>query len=154
MSMKKWLINVPLFFVIGMILTACSVSNPFIQNVPVTKNKNGATFITGQGKSVAVAPVKESSEPISGHLSSSMDELDKSKMWHALDNPIGKSSQWVNGKTGVEYTVVPTKKVSINDNQFCRHYTTTAKKSGRSKQISGVACVSSDGNWHSVNVNE
>ena len=80
----------------------------------------------------------------------SMDSNDKSKMMHALDNSPGKSTQWTNGVSGVSYTVVPTRKVVIQNNPFCREYHITAAKGAYKREINGTACVTTDGVWHTV----
>lgn len=77
----------------------------------------------------------------------SMDEGDKSKMWKALDKPVGKSSSWVNPSTGISYTVVPEAKISVSGNPFCRRYSVTAEKNSNQRQFSGTACVGADSNW-------
>lgn len=72
----------------------------------------------------------------------SMDSADKSKLHHALDNPIGKATTWINETTNVTYTVVPTKKVTIGGNPFCREYRLTEKRgSGSTRESYGTACV-------------
>lgn len=104
---------------------------------------------------LASAAPKASAEPIANISRSgaggSMDSADRMKMSRALDNPPGKSSHWVNPSSGVSYTLVPTHKVVMNGNPYCRQYTLTATGSGGSShQSTGTACVSSDGSWQAV----
>lgn len=80
----------------------------------------------------------------------SMNEEDKSKMSRALDAALGKSSHWENGATGINYTVTPTQKEVIQGNPFCRHYQVIVAKGEYKKVINGTACVTTDGNWHTV----
>lgn len=104
-------------------------------NAPNTKNTTGPLALNGQ---------------VGGHLALSMDGIDKSKLSHALDNPIGKSTTWTNQQTGTTFTVTPTAKVVLNENPFCRRYTVLAVKGDRSKETTGTACVSSDSSWQAV----
>lgn len=81
----------------------------------------------------------------------SMDSSDKSKLSHALDNPLGKSTTWTNENSGITYTVVPTKKVTISGNPFCREYTLTENRSGRTRESYGTACVDTKSSkWQSA----
>lgn len=80
----------------------------------------------------------------------SMNADDRLKMSRALDAGIGKSTHWQNGVTGVGYTVTPTQKVTVRGNPFCRQYTVQAERKGFSRNISGTACVTTDGTWHTI----
>lgn len=80
----------------------------------------------------------------------SMDEQDKAKMSHALDNGTGKSTHWANGASGISYTVTPVKKVVIQGNPFCRTYLVVVEKGTYKKEINGTACVTTDGGWHTI----
>ncbi len=91
-----------------------------------------------------------SNTPIGGFIQNSMDETDKSKMWHALDNAVGKSTHWTNINTNIEYTVTPTKKITIDGNPFCRTYTIAATKGDKKDEVSGAACVGDDSNWKAI----
>lgn len=121
-------------------LTACS-SNSFNLENPFSSS----TKMTEKTERVAANGV------IGGNVASRMDENDKSKLFHALDNPVGKSTQWMNANTKINYTVVPTKKVVLNGNPFCREYTIVAKyDNGVEQHVSGKACVGADSNWQAV----
>lgn len=80
----------------------------------------------------------------------SMNSDDKNKMSRALDAGTGKATHWVNGLTGIAYTVTPIRKVVIQDNPFCREYQVDVEKGDMKKQIHGTACVTTDGSWHTV----
>ncbi|MBA3660394.1 MAG: hypothetical protein H0W64_01570 [Gammaproteobacteria bacterium] len=95
-------------------------------------------------------PVMASQGEMGGNLSRAMDSIDKSKLSHALDKPVGKSSQWTNDSTGTKYTVIPVEKVTIEGNSYCRRYRTTAQRNGNANESVGVACVGADGNWQQV----
>lgn len=89
---------------------------------------------------------------VGGHAARAMDSIDRSKLWHALDKPIGRATSWVNASTGMNYTVVPTQKITINGNNFCRKYQVTARVQGGGSNVTeGTACVGPDGNWEAVN---
>ena len=141
---------------ISMSLTACSsiqslTSYNASQSTPKTADgQGGGTFVTNTGSSVPVATVSESNQPLGGEGARSMDGLDKSKLSHALDSPLGKATHWENANTGINYTVIPTQKVTVNGNSLCRKYQVTLEKGDKSRQINGTACISTDGNWHPV----
>jgi surface antigen len=88
---------------------------------------------------------------IGGAVEQAMDETDKSKMLHAMDKAPGKVTHWTNTHTNIEYTVIPTKKVHVQDKNYCRQYQMTAMDSNEKEQaVQGIACIASDGNWHTV----
>lgn len=149
--MKKALFKMTfLFITLG--LVACS-SNPF---------GNGATAQGPAAGVVAKKPVNglptaeqegavASGAVPGGSIAYAMDSNDKSKMFHALDLAPGKATHWMNPTTGVNYTVVPIKKITVNGNPFCREYQTTSSKGSQEHQVTGTACVGQDGAWHSTN---
>lgn len=142
---------------LSMSLTACSTMPSFMSSTggpgaTMTKQptKEQGTFVTNTGNAVPVAAVKESNQALGGTASNSMDVIDKSKLSRALDSPLGKSTHWSNANTGIDYTVVTTQKVTVNGNSLCRKYNIEAAKDDKTRQMSGTACVSTDGNWHPV----
>lgn len=137
--MKKVLVQFALLLA-TFSLTACS-NNSFFGGSSGTQTQ----AMADTNKQVA------SGEAVGGHISLSMDENDKSKLSHALDKPLGKSTQWTNQNTGTMYTVVPTEKLTVNGNPFCRKYTVTASKGDKSRETNGTACVApASSNWESV----
>jgi len=125
-------------------LAACS------SNMMTSQSSNRHQYANnGQVGGTAEKPVATGSAP-GGSLANQMDTTDKSKMYHALDNAPGKSTMWANANTGITYTVIPVKKVTLNGNPYCRVYETTAEKDGQQHQTSGTACIGQDGEWHSV----
>jgi len=101
-------------------------------------------------KPLAINDIPSTGEPIGGSIEKNMDRTDRNRMLKALDKAPGKTTTWKNNRTAIKYVVVPTRKIVINDNPFCRRYQTTATRGTSSKQMTGTACVGSDGNWHSV----
>lgn len=148
---KKLLINysVTLLF---MSLTACS-SIPFIQSdSSVTSQTTSSAYVDGNAQTVPLSPANAANaEAVGGNIRNSMDENDKTKLSRALDKALGKSTQWVNENTGVTYTVIPVRKITINGNPYCRSYTTIAEKNGTERQFNGTACVGTDSNWQEMN---
>ncbi len=107
----------------------------------------GMTSNTTKGKNTV-----DPTAPVGGDLSRSMDQYDKEKLSHALDNKIGKPTQWVNENTGIHYLVMPTQKLVLNGNPYCRKYKVISSKNGSQRELNGTACVSAeDSSWQVVN---
>lgn len=123
----------------GLVFSGCSSlhfgSSQSTEQAPAASNTVG-----GLTAPTNAAPVSERS----------MDEIDRNKLSHALDAGIGKATSWVNTATGARYTVVPTQKVSVGGNPFCRKYKIATERNGSSKEVEGTACVATDGAWHPV----
>ena len=82
----------------------------------------------------------------------SRNDTDKLKMNQALENnQPGQPAYWQNQKTGTDYTVVPTKNVTVDGNQYCREYRSTANIAGKKQQVYGTACRQPDGTWQVAN---
>lgn len=119
--------------------------------VPVTQADADAT----QGTAPAATPTTPeetattttdagtTSTPVGGGMSAS----DQDKLSHALDGPIGQPTTWVSETNGTTYTVVPTTKVTINGNPYCRKYNVKTEKGSRSNAYTSTACVSADSSW-------
>lgn len=94
----------------------------------------------------------EQTSTVGGSIQKSMDVNDKTKMFRALDKPVGKATQWTNQYTQVSYTVVPVRKLAVKGNPFCRQYRVTSVKNAITQEINGTACVSAtDSSWQVVN---
>ena len=99
----------------------------------------------------ATANLSVSNKPIGGNIQNTMDASDKDKLSHALDKPLGKATQWQNSRSGITYSVVPTKKLTVKENHFCREYFLTATHNNAKNEFTGVACVSpADNNWQAM----
>lgn len=149
--MKKLALQVAIL-IAGGSLAACSSfdswwgdNNAGVASRPVSQN---------QGNQASTEPVSNpaAQKAVGGHAARGMDSIDRSKLWHALDKPIGKTTSWTNASSNMSYTVVSTEKVTINGNNFCRRYQVTATPigGGNSRVTGGTACVGSDGNWEAV----
>lgn len=138
-------------------LTACSHYDGWNWGSSKARTKSTAHSMTTTNNpsdpSATNPPVSNpaAQSQVGGRSAHAMDSIDRSKLWHALDKPIGKSTSWSNASTHMNYTVVPTQKVTINGNNFCRKYQVTATVQGGSSNVTeGSACVGSDGNWEAV----
>src|SRR5579872_3700182 len=108
----------------------------------------GSQFGGGNGKLLAVGAGALAGALIGGAIGKNMDETDKLKMNQALEgNSVGQPAYWQNQKTGTNYTVVPTKNVTDDGNQYCREYRSTANVAGKKQQVYGTACRQPDGSW-------
>lgn len=146
--MTKASLRLALLF-LGMGLTACS-SNILNSNQNKVAPSSGATVINAEGQQVSANINKPSNVAIGGAIASSMDEIDRGKLTHALDNAPGKATHWVSSASGTDYTVEPIKKATIAGNGLCRVYQLTAVKNGNKQEMTGTACVGPDGAWHEV----
>ena len=112
----------------------------------------GSQFGGGSGKLLAVGAGALAGAFIGGAIGKNMDETDKLKMNQALEsNQVGQPAYWQNQKTGTNYTVVPTRNVTVDGNQYCREYRSTANVAGKNQQVYGTACRQPDGSWKVVN---
>lgn len=138
----------------GVLLSACNMynQNPYsTRAMPrhMAYNHMQATEMQ-DNRRMMMAENGKTPNVVGGNVGSSMDSIDKSKLSHALDKPLGKSTNWANGNTGTNYTVVPMRKVTVNGNSFCRQYQVTVSHGEQQRNINGTACVGSDGQWRSV----
>jgi surface antigen len=112
----------------------------------------GSQIGQGSGKLVAVGVGALAGALIGGAIGKNMDETDKLKMNQALEsNSVGQPAYWKNSRTDASYTVVPTKNVTVEGNQYCREYRTTAIIAGKKQQMYGTACRQPDGSWKMSN---
>jgi surface antigen len=108
----------------------------------------GSQFGGGSGKLLAVGTGALVGAYLGGAIGKNMDETDKLKLNHALEtNSIGQPSYWKNANSDNAYTVTPTKNVTVDGNQYCREYRTTAIIAGKKQQMYGTACRQQDGTW-------
>lgn len=111
----------------------------------------GSQFGGGTGKLLAIGVGTLGGALIGGSVGKSMDETDKLKTQQALESqPVGQPAYWQNAKTGAQYTVTPTKNVTVHGNRYCREYRSTAIVAGKNQQIYGTACRQPDGSWKVV----
>lgn len=82
---------------------------------------------------------------IGGNIGRSMDDTDRLKTAHALENVrTGVPSSWVNPDTRNQYAVVPTRTYDAAGTP-CREYTVDAVIGARKEKIYGIACRQADG---------
>jgi len=110
----------------------------------------GSQIGGGTGRTVATIVGTIAGAAIGGAVGRSMDESDRIKTAHALENVrTGVPTHWRNPDTGNQYTVVPTKTTESAQGP-CREYTVDAVIDGRKEKIFGTACRQPDGTWKSV----
>lgn len=111
----------------------------------------GSLIGGGTGQIVAIGLGAVAGALVGGYVGHNMDSSDNVKMNSAMNNPTNQPTTWKNSKTGATYTVVPTSKpMKYKGMKDCRQFNTTAIINGKSQQVSGVACLKSDGTWHAV----
>ena len=111
----------------------------------------GSQFGKGGGQLLAIGAGAVAGAVIGNAIGKNMDETDRLKMNQALDNnSVGQPAYWRNQKTGTSYTVVPTQNVTVDGNQYCREYRSTANVAGKKQQVYGTACRQADGTWKMV----
>jgi surface antigen len=151
--MKK-LLSALLIAICSMSLIACDDMNK--QDVgtvtgAVAGGLLGSTVGKGGGQLVAIGAGALVGAYLGGKIGHSMDEQDKMKMNSALEsNQVGQPAYWSNPNTGANYQVTPTKNVTVDGNQYCREYRTTANIAGKKQQMYGTACRQPDGSWQAV----
>jgi len=112
----------------------------------------GSRFGGGAGQFVAIGAGTLLGAYLGGKIGQNMDAADRARMNTALEtNNVGQPAYWANQKTGANYTVVPTKNVTVDGNAYCREYRTTANIAGKQQQVYGTACRQPDGTWQSAN---
>lgn len=139
-------------------LTACNSMNDFFNGLSSSPSSTSSSAMQGQQRrtdlgdqpaSMTGRPTNQSTA-VGGKFESTMDRIDRSKLSRALDSGLGKATTWTNGSSGITFTVVPTRKVRIGNNAFCRTYNITAVRGSSTDQYSGTACLGDDSNWHPV----
>jgi surface antigen len=104
----------------------------------------------GHGRTAATILGTLIGATVGGAIGRSMDESDRIKTAHALENVrTGVPSHWVNPDTRSSYTVVPTRTYD-SGGQPCREYTIDAVIGGKPDKVYGTACRQADGSWRTV----
>ncbi len=147
--MQKQLVKLICIFVAGGFLISCTSIQSVFNGRSSKSTSSGKSDLGDQPASMTGRPTNQSTA-VGGKFDSRMDGLDKSKLPRALDAGLGKATTWTNGSSGITYTVVPTRKVTIGGNQFCRSYSITAVRGGDTDQYTGTACLGDDSNWHPI----
>lgn len=104
----------------------------------------------GSGRTAAIIVGTLAGAAIGGAVGRSMDETDRLKTAHSLENVrTGVPSTWRNPDSGNRYTVVPTRTYETNEGP-CREYTVDAVIDGRLEKVYGTACRQPDGTWRTI----
>jgi len=105
----------------------------------------------GAGRTAATILGTVIGASIGGNVGRSMDDTDRLKTAHALENVrTSVPSSWVNPDTRNSYTVVPTRTYEAASGP-CREYTVDAVIGGRVEKVVGTACRQADGSWRTIN---
>jgi len=151
--MKRTLINLALLTTIG--LVGCSTN---------TRNENtGIGAVTGAvvggvgtsalgGNPVAIGIGVVGGALIGGVIGNNMDSTDYATTYTVIkNNSTYRTTQWVNSRTGVVYTMTPTSNLfTVGGNPNCRNYHFTSTKYGKMYSFDGTACLMNDGRWYTV----
>lgn len=151
--MKKILTSIVVLTTSFSIASCSNVSKQDIGTVSggVIGGLVGSQFGKGSGQLLAVGAGALAGAFIGGAIGKNMDDTDRMKMNQALETQaVGQPAYWQNANTGANYTVTPTKNVTVDGNQYCREYRTTAIISGKKQQMYGTACRQPDGAWKMV----
>lgn len=151
--MKKILTSIVVLTTSFSIASCSNVSKQDIGTVSggVIGGLVGSQFGKGGGQLLAVGAGALAGAFIGGAIGKNMDDTDRMKMNQALETQaVGQPAYWQNANTGANYTVTPTKNVTVDGNQYCREYRTTAIISGKKQQMYGTACRQPDGAWKMV----
>ncbi len=107
----------------------------------------GSTIGKGDGNLAATAAGALIGFIIGQNVGRSMDQTDVRCTGYALEAaPDNHHVTWNNPDTGSEYDVMPTR-TYINEDRYCREYTTTTTINGKSEKVYGTACRNPDGSW-------
>lgn len=136
--MRLQYLSIVSFIVLG--LTSCS-NQGFWSASPDAKQTSQLQDGAPPGQGVTPGAL------MGGSIGQSMDEIDRTKMSHALDKSPGKSTDWVNANTGTHYSITPLQKVSVQGNPYCRTYQAQAERGDNKQSFTGTACVATDGSW-------
>jgi surface antigen len=110
----------------------------------------GSQVGKGDDRPVAILVGTVLGAVIGSKIGAEIDNGDRGCMGHALELAGEKRPvRWTNDKTGVNYTLTPTR--NFNEGSLpCREFTTVASKGGakdRGQPIKGVACRKGNGEW-------
>jgi surface antigen len=110
----------------------------------------GSQVGKGDDRPVAILVGTVLGAVIGSKVGAEIDSGDRGCMGHALELAGEKRPvRWTNDKTGVSYTLTPTRNFS-EGTLPCREFTTVASKGGkkdRAQPIKGVACRKGNGEW-------
>ncbi len=151
--MKRFLSVLILIFVSFNLISCAQMNNQDVGTVTggVAGALIGSTVGGGTGKLVAIAAGTLAGAYIGGAVGKNMDANDRYRMNRALEsNTVGQPAYWHNNKTGADYQVTPVRNVTVDGNQYCREYRTTANIGGKKQQMYGTACRQPDGSWQAT----
>lgn len=138
----------------GMALGGCATDRPNEQAGMIIGGALGGLLGNqvggGSGRTAAIIVGTLAGAAIGGAVGRSMDETDRLKTAHSLENVrTGVPSTWRNPDSGNQYTVVPTRTYETSEGP-CREYTIDAVIGGRVEKVYGTACRQTDGTWRTA----
>lgn len=111
----------------------------------------GSQVGQGSGRTAATIVGAMIGASVGGNVGRSMDENDRLKTAHALENVrTSVPTRWVNPDTRNQYTVTPTRTYDASSGP-CREYTVQAVVKGKPETVYGTACRQADGSWKASN---
>ena len=101
----------------------------------------------GDGRTAAIILGTLVGASIGGAVGHSMDDTDRLKTAHSLENiRTSVPTSWNNPDTGNAYTVTPTRTYEVASGP-CREYIIDAVIGGKKEKVYGTACRQPDGSW-------
>lgn len=139
--------------VLGVLLTACATQENTGRVIGgVLGGVAGSQVGDGRGRTAATVIGTIAGAAIGGAVGKSMDDTDRLKAGHALENNrTNQSSSWHNPDSGANYTVTPTRTWQSDAGRYCREYQTDVTVGGKTEHAYGTACRQPDGSWKVMN---
>ncbi len=108
----------------------------------------GSQIGDGSGQTIAIIVGSIAGSMIGRQVGERMDETDRFNTAAALrDSRTGQGTTWINPDNGTRYTVTPTRTFD-SGGAPCRDFRVDANVGGEpNQQVSGTACLQSDGSW-------
>lgn len=112
----------------------------------------GSLVGAGTGQVVAIGVGAIAGALIGGTIGHNMDSTDTTHCYQAMNQPTQHATKWVNPKTGITYSIVPTSpRMTYHGNTDCRQYRASVMMNGKMHRRHGVACMQADGTWKAMN---
>jgi surface antigen len=157
LTVKKWLLIVPLTAALGM--SACTQSTGPKQGIgaltgAVAGGLLGNQVGAGEGRVAATAIGAVIGAAVGSEIGRALDENDQRRLYAAQTRALesgrsGSRAEWRNPDSGNYGYVVPGPAYSVN-NTNCRDYTHTIFIDGSPQTARGTACREPDGSWRVV----
>ena len=130
--MPKYFLNIVLVMSAIFALSACDKTSKTKRSVPppVNSTQSGQIAIVG------------------GQVAKVMDRGDLQKLQDTFEyNKTKQTAAWTNTRSGVYFTVIPTKTFKSSANRDCREYMVSSKSKTANQTVYGVTCRDLNGLW-------